>query len=92
MPFYRDAAPVADEPVATLQRWQVMILPNGDRHFCGFLANGKVRISTPIVEFDADTQTGKTQSGRYYRLDGPPSDDCLGGWAIWCRMYGIDWP
>ena len=49
-----EATPVSDQPEIALQRWQVMQLPNGDRHFVGWNATEREgRASSKIVAFDA---------------------------------------
>ena len=47
------ATPLSERPVIELERWQVMQLPNGDRHFVGWnMTEGEGRASSKIVEFD----------------------------------------
>jgi len=69
--LHHDAASVSAEPEEYLTHWQIITVSTGERFFCGLRANGSIRISTPIVEYDAIMQTGRTQSGRLYRLIGP---------------------
>lgn len=85
------ATPVADQPEIELARWQVMQLPNGDRHFVGWNATeGEGRASSKIVEFDPLTRRGRTTSGRVYQLRGQTGHDGDGShtWGRWMRNNG----
>ena len=89
----RDAASIADEPSEHLAHWRIVMMPNGERHFCGIRQNGTtVRVSSAIVEYWPALQRGITQSGRVYQLEGPAGDpDALRlGLAVWCRANGIE--
>lgn len=82
----RDAQPADEQPEQRLWRWQIVTTPNGDRRFCGFRSEhggGDGRVSSRIVEYDAASQVGKTESGRTYRLQGPSSDLGLEVWRLW---------
>jgi hypothetical protein len=69
----RNAAPVSEQPEECLTRWRISRAPDGERQFVGLRANGHtIRLSSPIVQYDPQTQTGQTVSGRRYRLIGPP--------------------
>jgi hypothetical protein len=86
------ATPVSDQPEIALQRWQVMQLPNGDRHFVGWNATERQgRASSKIVAFDAATRQGRTSSGRIYRLCGPTGRDGDGAhtWHRWMRVNDV---
>jgi len=70
--LHHDAASVSAEPEEYLTHWQIITVSTGERYFCGLRGNGEtIRISTPIVEYNPIMQTGRTQSGRVYRLIGP---------------------
>jgi hypothetical protein len=74
----REVKPVAEEPFATLINWRVFevtwIAGSTSRHFCGYnTVSGSVRLSTPIVTWDAEARKGVTQSGREYTLTEPCS-------------------
>ena len=89
----RDAAPLIDEPNEHLTHWRIIVLPDGNRHFCGIRANGTTtRVSSKIITYDAEGKTGMTQSGRIYQLEGPPGDRAMVkiGVAVWCLNNGID--
>ena len=86
------ASPVSERPQIDLERWQVMQLPNGDRHFVGWNATEREgRASTKVDVFDAATRQGRTSSGRVYRLCGPSSHDGDGvhTWHRWMRVNDV---
>ncbi|MDW3523092.1 hypothetical protein NQ316_26330, partial [Escherichia coli] len=61
-------------------------------HFAGLNAvTGKGRVSTSIATWDPDTMIGTTQSGRRYRLQGPPDESGMAtaAWLAWSRSYWI---
>jgi len=73
--------------------WRVFEIDGRDRHFCGYnvlLREG--RVSSRIEEFDQTTMTGRTKSGRIYRLQGSPgwNGDAQYVWGRWCSINGID--
>lgn len=82
--------PVEDQPELTLLSWQVVQLPNGDRHFAGYCTqNREGRASSFVVEMDLQRMRGLTSSGRVYELRGRP------GWNsdaeyIWKRWASIN--
>ena len=84
------------EPQIVLHDWQIVEIDGGSRHFVGYrrgLYEG--RVSSDIVEFDREKQTGRTASGRFYRLENPPfpagrfDDDAGYVWGIWMRPEGV---
>lgn len=86
-------APVLESPDVTLSHWQVVELPDGDRHFIGYntieLAG---RVSSKIVKFDKDTKIGTTRSGRQYKLIGDcttRNGDAEYVWEIWKKYNNI---
>jgi hypothetical protein len=88
-----NVAPVSAVPQVKLTRWQVMLLPNGDRHFVGWdTADRQGRASTKVVEFDAATARGRTASGRVYELIGPPgnSGDAMHTWRRRMELSGAE--
>lgn len=67
-----NVASIEEEPTTTLHRWQVFETPDGTRHFCGYAtAQREGRVSSAVVAFDPATMSGRTASGRVYRLEGP---------------------
>lgn len=85
-------APVAEQPETILHRWHVFETPKGTRHFCGYaMAYGEGRVSSPVVAFDPATMSGRTASGRVYRLDGPPGlhPDAAYVKGIWLARAGF---
>ena len=84
-------APVSEQPEIDLEAWQVMQLPNGDRHFVGWNSTDREgRASSTILAFDAGTCRGRTRSGRVYQLCGRTGHDGDGlhTWQRWMRMNG----
>lgn len=85
-------APSPDQqPEAILRNYRVYSADDG-HHFAGLNeVTGKGRVSTAIVTWDPDTMTGTTQSGRRYRLEGPPDDTGVAqvAWVTWSMGYGI---
>jgi len=83
-------APVDIEPEILLSNWQVMELDSGSRHFVGRnVQEFSGRVSSAIVSFDPHSMTGKTRSGRIYRLQGGPGYDEDGQyvWSLWARIH-----
>ena len=83
------ASSLTEVPEIELTNWQVMQLPNGDRHFVGWnVTEREGRASSKIVEFDATTRRGRTCSGRVYQLRGPPGHDGDGAytWGRWMKL------
>lgn len=82
-------ASVKDEPETTLTNWQVLELPNGDRHLVGYAVEDREgRVSSRVQVFDNKSLCGVTSSGRVYRLKGRPGIDkdaeCV--WRTWARI------
>jgi hypothetical protein len=79
-------------PHIELERWQVMQIQNGDRHFVGWNATHREGLtSTRIVEFDLSTQRGRTKSGRVYQLRGRTGVDSDGQyvWHRWSQVNAV---
>jgi hypothetical protein len=87
--------PVSDQPELTLVNWQVLQLPDGDRHFVGYVVeNREGRVSSPIVKFDPASLRGITKTRRVYQLRGLPDVDSDGEyvWRAWIRINDVaDW-
>src|SRR5687767_11445644 len=82
-------APVADQPEATLTDWQVMELPNGDRHLVGYAVEEREgRASSAVDTFDLAAMRAVTSSGRVYQLKGRPgwNKDAEYVWKRWLRI------
>lgn len=85
-------APVNLAPQIELERWQVMQIKNGDRHFVGWnITHREGLTSTRIVEFDPATQRGRTKSGRVYQLHGRTGIDSDGQyvWHRWSQVNAV---
>ena len=67
----RDAAPLIDEPNEHLTDWRIIVLPDGNRHFCGIRANGTTtRVSSKIIMYDAEGKTGLAEHVDHGRTGG----------------------
>lgn len=80
----------------SLRRWRVAEIEAKDgvrsRHVWGHdVTNNLGRASSAIKEFDYDTMTATTRSGKLYLLIGLPGDSRIGrsAWKKWCRDNGI---
>lgn len=72
----RPSRDIAAQPKVWLTSWRVFETDRGTRHFIGHSAEHNIaRVSTPIASFDRVKRTGKTSSGREYKLLGPPGLD-----------------
>ena len=60
------------------------------QHLVG-VVDGYGRVCSPIQEFDRETMTVTTRSGKLYELIGPPGDgvDSRYVFTNWCRMNGV---
>jgi hypothetical protein len=85
---------VEDQPAIDLKNWVVIEFEDGIRIFVGEEDGkvGKLRTSSPITELDQTSLTGKTQSGRVYRLIGRPRPNPMKDFAcnVMFSVYGID--
>lgn len=82
-------AEVSDEPETTLTNWQVIELPNGDRHLVGYAIEAREgRVSSFVEFFDQASLRAVTSSGRTYQLEGRPGIDRDGEyvWRRWARI------
>lgn len=92
-------ASVTEEPEVVLCNWSILEVTFKDspdeksRHFVGTnVTEGYTgRVSSAIVEFDADNMTGKTRSGRVYKLLGAPGVSGNGSyvWNFWAERNGV---
>lgn len=77
---------------AYLTSWKAIELPDGSMHFMGFETTyGEGRVCSKVVEFNPSTMTGKTRSGRFYTLVGPPghNGDAAYVWQQWKRFNDV---
>ena len=60
------------------------------QHLVG-VVDGLGRVCSPIQEFDRETMTVTTRSGKLYELIGPPGVDIDAEYVFknWCRMNGV---
>ena len=83
---------VSDEPAVQIQHWDIKKDIAGDCYFIGDrVDDGWSRVSTPIVQFNAEAGSGRTQSGRIYELHGPrgASRESELAWALHKIATGI---
>ncbi|MCK5745261.1 hypothetical protein [Oricola sp.] len=68
--------PVSKEPEIALVRWGILMLPGGQMYLSGLRQDreAKGRTTTALVSIDAAAGAAETESGRRYRLVGPPDD------------------
>ncbi|CAG9225951.1 conserved hypothetical protein [Paraburkholderia sabiae] len=82
------ASPIGVKRCIDLLQWRVMeTVPDGTLHFAGRnAANYRGRVSSEILAYDASARSGRTRSGRLYRLRGPAGFAGVGEyvWAVWC--------
>lgn len=83
------SASVDVQPTVELYRWWVAELPDGDRHFIGWCGEG--RVTSKIMEYDSETKTGVTRSGRRYMLMGNTNHnmDADYVWACWRKINEV---
>ncbi len=92
MPFWQ-TTPVAERPELRLTGWQVVELPDGDRHLVGWnLTEGEGRVSSRIEHFDARTRRAATKTGRVYELVGRPGagPDAQYTWNAWRSINRVE--
>ena len=65
--------PVEIDPFIQMDRWGVMRDRFGLRLVGREIATNAARVSSPVVSWDANSQTVTTLSGRFYRLVGEPN-------------------
>ncbi|MEM5329549.1 hypothetical protein VSR34_23575 [Paraburkholderia sp. JHI2823] len=68
-----------------LERWSIRESANGERRFVGYSRETRDgRVSTPVVELDAEARRGRTASGRIYHLVGPSGWSSDGEYVLSC--------
>ncbi|CAN5244046.1 hypothetical protein BH10PSE16_BH10PSE16_42640 [soil metagenome] len=88
---------VADSPEIALRQLQIFEVqlpqkPGRTRHFVGYSVQAQAgQVSSAIERLDPATMRGVTQSGRVYRLLGPPGchEDAEHTWERWKSICGI---
>lgn len=91
MPIWA-TAPVSESPSLELCRWRILETDKSERHFVGYnLTDCEGRVSSAIERFDRENLTGRTRSGRVYRLIGAPGFDADATyvWHGWCAINGV---
>lgn len=85
-------APVSRTPSITLEEWMIVETDKKQRHFVGYNHSGyEGRVSSAIVQFDKDSMSGVTSSGRVYQLKGAPgvNSDAVFVWGYWRQFNGV---
>jgi len=83
------AKSVHEEPSVTLTEWLIVqAMDTGHLHFVGRKPDGKGRISSPIEEFDLPTMSGRTSSGRHYRLEGDKAKNHCSAAIVIAKSWG----
>ena len=90
MPIF-GAAPIDQEPEETIVFWSVREVIFGQetdrsRHLVGYVhKKGAGRVSSAIQQFDPESMTIRTKSGRIYHLQGQPgfNADAEYVWSLW---------
>jgi hypothetical protein len=81
--------PVEQEPSTTLVGWQVLELPDGDRHLVGRAVEAQEgRVCSAVQSFDVARLRAVTRSGRVYQLKGRPGVDAQAAY-VWERWLAI---
>ena len=79
-------------PHVDLADWRVMQLADGSRHLVGTsITEGETgRVSSRVVALDSAHALAKTNSGRVYKLHGPPgrTQDADYTWHRWLKQVG----
>ena len=74
--------------------WRAIhLVDQGTTHIVGFMHDHqRYRITSPVVVYDADTDSVHTLSGSHYRLEGPPGDAdlLLRGFVGWLIKQNMD--
>lgn len=83
------AKPVDEQPHVTLTNWLIIRAHDtGDVHFVGCTPEDKGRVSSAIQDFDPETMSGRTASGRFYKLEGDEACDHFAAAVIIATIWG----
>lgn len=83
---------VEEQGTLSLCSWQVLELPDGDRHLIGYcMENREGRVSSAVVELDLKNLRATTNSGRVYLLIGASGNnlDANYVWGRWTQQLSI---
>ena len=88
---------IYETPEVKLSDWKIYEVesessPKKTKHFVGYnLTEREGRVSSHIVEFDPKTMTGRTKSGRVYKLVGNSGTSSDGSyvWSRWCTINEV---
>lgn len=70
----RDAPAVEDQPHVPALSWRVLATPEGSVHLALLLEGGSIRVTSAFSIADKARKDLITESGRVYRLYGPPEE------------------
>ena len=84
--------PVMEQAGLTLREWQVVQLPNGDRHLIGWcVENREGRVSSAVRDIDYKKLIAISETGRLYVLEGRPgADPDPDGQYVWSRWTALN--
>jgi hypothetical protein len=85
-------APVGEEPIIDLIFWSIWRTERSEIHLVGIRPESMTgRVSSALSSIDATSRNAITQSGREYRLIGPPGhhDDASYVWERWCVINSV---
>lgn len=85
-------ASLALQASIVLESWAIVLVDGHDWHFVGYAScNCEGRVSSKIEHFDLEARTGRTASGRIYRLEGPPGSDPDARYVFerWCAISRV---
>ncbi|MNK09914.1 hypothetical protein D3C87_279150 [compost metagenome] len=83
--------PISEQPSVSIVDWSIKETNNG-RYFVGTeLPHHSGRVSTQIIEYDAEKKIGRTVSGRIYQLLGEPGYSSNGEyvWGAYMKVNGL---
>lgn len=83
---------IEEEPQVDIVAWRIMQTEKGTRHFVGCDPRDRSgRVSSAIKEFDPVARTGRTRSGRVYRLRGDSGFNANAEyvWGHWCQFNHV---
>jgi antitoxin CcdA len=92
MPIWRSPS-LDQEREICLFSWRLLETPDGQRYLCGYNAAGREgKVSSGVVEIDAEHMTARTQTGRLYRLEGGPDTHPDAEYVLhrWCEINAVD--
>jgi hypothetical protein len=86
-----DAPPVSEQPYVRLSRWAIHKVDDALYLIGWNIERDSPRLTSHIVQFDRQTRTVITSSGRCYQLVGNPGADPMTqlAWEVQCRLCSL---